>query len=139
MPLSITRNRAGVVSVSSQKKDAVILYTVDKSKSKNYTEPIALRNGGTVTAWFKDAPFIKASMTFDKIESIQTEVIYASSEESDGGEAKNLTDGDPNTIWHTMFSVTVAKHPHWVDLDAGEVKTIKAFTYLPRQDSRTVM
>ena len=135
MPLSITRNRAGVVSVSSQKKDAVILYTVDKSKSKTYTEPIALRNGGTVTAWFKDAPFIKASMTFDKIESIQTEVIYASSEESDGGEAKNLTDGDPNTIWHTMFSVTVAKHPHWVDLDAGEVKTIKCFTYVPRQDS----
>ena len=34
-----------------------------------------------------------------------------------------------------MFSVTVAKHPHWVDLDAGEVKTIKGFTYLPRQDS----
>ena len=88
-----------------------------------------------MTAWFKDAPFIKASMTFDKIESIQTEVIYASSEESDGGEAKNRTDGDPNTIWHTMFSVTVAKHPHWVDLDAGEVKTIKGFTYLPRQDS----
>ncbi|UVV55261.1 discoidin domain-containing protein [Bacteroides fragilis] len=72
-------------------------------------------------------------MTFDKIESIQTEVIYASSEESDGGEAKNPTDGDPNTIWHTMFSVTVAKHPHWVDLDAGEVKTIKGFTYLPRR------
>lgn len=135
VPLSITRNRAGAVSVSSQKKDAVILYTVDKSKPKTYTEPIALRNGGTVTAWFKDAPFIKATMTFDKIESIQTEVIYASSEESDGGEAKNLTDGDPNTIWHTMFSVTVAKHPHWVDLDAGEVKTIKGFTYLPRQDS----
>ncbi|UVV55262.1 chitobiase/beta-hexosaminidase C-terminal domain-containing protein [Bacteroides fragilis] len=57
MPLSITRNRAGVVSVSSQKKDAVILYTVDKSKSKTYTEPIALRNGGTVTALVQRCTF----------------------------------------------------------------------------------
>ena len=24
--------------------------------------------------------------------------------------------------------------PHWVDLDAGEVKEIKGFTYLPRQN-----
>ena len=33
-----------------------------------------------------------------------------------------------------MFSVTVAKYPHWVDLDAGEVKQIKGFSFLPRQD-----
>lgn len=33
-----------------------------------------------------------------------------------------------------MYSVTVAKYPHWVDLDAGEVKNIKGFIYLPRQD-----
>ena len=31
-----------------------------------------------------------------------------------------------------MYSVTVSKHPHWVDPDAGEVKSIKGFTYLPR-------
>ncbi len=33
-----------------------------------------------------------------------------------------------------MYSVTVAKYPHWVDLDAGEAKNIKGFTYLPRQN-----
>ena len=33
-----------------------------------------------------------------------------------------------------MYSVTVAKYPHWVDLDCGEPKDIKGFTYLPRQD-----
>ena len=33
-----------------------------------------------------------------------------------------------------MYSVTVAKYPHWVDFDCGEVKTIKGFTYLPRQN-----
>ena len=47
---------------------------------------------------------------------------------------KPILYGDPSTIWHTMYSVTVAKYPHWVDLDAGEVKEIKGFTYLPRQN-----
>ncbi len=44
-------------------------------------------------------------------------------------------DGNPNTYWHTMWSVTVANYPHWVDFDCGAVKTLKGFTYLPRQDS----
>ena len=61
-------------------------------------------------------------------------MVYASSEEVYDGSAKNLVDNDPNTIWHSMYSVTVAKHPHWVDLDAGDVKNITGFTYLPRQD-----
>ena len=34
-----------------------------------------------------------------------------------------------------MYSVTVAKFPHWVDFDAGSEKSIKGFAYLPRQDS----
>ena len=33
-----------------------------------------------------------------------------------------------------MYSVTVAQYPHWVDFDAGQVKNIKGFSYLPRQD-----
>lgn len=135
MPLTIMRNRAGAVELSSARKNAVICYTIDgKGKAKEYAEAIPFRNGGTVKAWFKDNPKINATVSFSKIESIQTEVVYTSSEESGYGDAKNLTDGDPNTIWHTMFSVTVAKYPHWVDLDAGEVKQIKGFSFLPRQD-----
>ena len=134
IPLSVSRNRAGVVEISSSKANAAIYYTLGKGKAQLYTQPISLRNGGKITAWFKETPDLKVEMTFDKIESIQTVVIYASSQESGEGDASHLTDGDPNTIWHTMYSVTVAKHPHWVDLDAGEVKHIKGFTYLPRQN-----
>ena len=137
VPLSMMRNRAGLVEIASPREGAVICYTLNNGKKvQEYTEPIAMREGGTVTAWFKDRDAIKSSMTFDKMESIQTVVVYASSEEVGEGDASNLTDGDPNTIWHTMYSVTVAKYPHWVDLDAGEVKNITDFTYMPRQDSR---
>ena len=30
----------------------------------------------------------------------------------------------------------MASYPHWVDFDCGTVKTLKGFSYLPRQDSR---
>jgi beta-galactosidase len=136
-PLAITRNRIGEVKLSSTKKNVVICYTINKGKAKVYSQAIPLRDGGVVTAWYKENPQAKTTMSFSKIESIQTTVIFASSEEVDEGDAVNLTDGDPNTIWHTMYSVTVAKYPHWVDLDAGEVKTIKGFTWLPRTDGTT--
>ena len=134
LPFSISRDRAGKVTINSTAADAAFLYKVNKQRKPTaYTgQPIDLAQGGTVTAWYKEQPEIQVTMTFPKIETVATEVIYASSEE--GGSAKYLTDGDPTTMWHTMYSVTVAQYPHWVDLDAGEAKLIKGFTYLPRQE-----
>lgn len=134
IPLAIVRNRAGGVELLSSRNDAVICYTVNSGKTQEYAELIPLRDGGVVTAWFKENSALKTTMSFPKVENLQVEVIYASSQESGEGDAKNLTDGDPTTNWHTMYSVTLAKHPHWVDMDAGEVKSIKGFSYLPRQD-----
>lgn len=62
------------------------------------------------------------------------QIAFASSQEPDEGNASYLVDGDPSTIWHTMYSITLAKYPHWVDFDAGKQKVIKGFTYLARQD-----
>ena len=136
MPLGVARDRAGKVTISTEKKDVVICYTLNGSKKvQTYSEPINMRDGGTITVWQKDNDKLKTTMTFEKIESVPVEVMYASSVESGEGDPSHLVDNDPNTFWHTMYSVTVAKYPHWVDLDCGEVKTLKGFTYLPRQDS----
>ena len=62
------------------------------------------------------------------------QIAFASSQEPDEGDAAYLVDGDPSTIWHTMYSITLAKYPHWVDFDAGKQKVIKGFSYLARQD-----
>ena len=62
--------------------------------------------------------------------------MFASSQEPGGGEAKLMTDGEQTTIWHTMYSITLAKYPHWVDFDAGEQKLMKGFSLLPRQDGQ---
>ena len=109
MPLSISRSRNGEVTISTQKKNAEILYTLNgKKKEYLYIEPFNLREGGVVTARYKDNKAVSVTMKFEKQESVPMTVVYA--------------------------SVTVAKYPHWVDFDAGEVKTIKGFVYLPRQD-----
>lgn len=62
------------------------------------------------------------------------QIAFASSQEPDEGDASYLVDGDPSTIWHTMYSITLAKYPHWVDFDAGKQKVIKGFSYQARQD-----
>lgn len=146
-PIAIISDRAGKATIEGEheaqtldKPSKPILYTitVDKKTTKPQIyngAPIDMRQGGTITAWYQDEDKVKTTTSFQKIESIPIEVYYVSSEEGPGGEvATNLVDNDPNTFWHTMYSITVPKYPHWVDFDCIETKTIKGFTYLPRQD-----
>ena len=94
-----------------------------------------MRNGGTVSAWYKGDSRVKTIVTFQRIESVPVEIVYVSSEEgTDGAVARNLLDGAPSTIWHTMYSITVPKYPHWIDFDCGEQRLLKGFSYMPRQD-----
>lgn len=132
-PISIARDRIGKVSMHSADSARTILYTIDgEKKARTYASAFNFKQGGKLQAWYKDNPSQKFACTFDKIENVTLEVIYASSQEPGEGDAKHLTDGDVNTIWHTMYSVTLAKYPHWVDFDAAELKTMKGFVYTPR-------
>jgi len=153
-PLIISRSRDGKVSIKGKDASDVILYrttpagqqSVNKAKNKKaakkvsaltFTEPFAFAEGGTVTAWKSTTPQLTYTMQFNRLETFPVEVVNVSSEETgdDEGLAKHLTDGDAGTYWHTIYSVTVAKHPHWIEFDAGNKKKIKGFTWLPRQDS----
>ena len=149
VPLLISRDAEGNVFITSARTNQDIYYTVtqtpkrpnnkvqsSKFKVQRYTGPFNLRDGGTVTAYEKSEPHLTFSQTFDRIESIPVQVMFASSVESGEGDAQHFVDGNPSTYWHTMWSVTVASYPHWVDFDCQTVKNIKGFTYLPRQDSR---
>ena len=149
-PVSISRDRAGNVSIvgdNAATTPNTLCYQVTEPGKKpgkvqkapslkgGRGESLPLRNGGTVTAWYDGDEKAKTTATYTKIETVPVEVIYVSSEEGPSGEvAKNIVDGDPATIWHTMYSITMGTYPHWLDFDCNEVKTIKGFTYLPRQD-----
>jgi beta-galactosidase len=64
-------------------------------------------------------------------------VIYVDSEEnfSEGDQAENAFDGDPDTFWHTLWSAPHSKHPHTLIIDLGAERPISAIRILPRQDS----
>ncbi len=133
-PLVISRNQTGEVSILSQNENADLYFKIGNEKERKYLSPFKLRDAATIIAWDINNPNIKVASKFAKIETIPLNVVFASSQETGEGDASNLVDGDPNTIWHTMYSVTVAQYPHWIDFDASEVKMIKGFTYLPRQN-----
>ena len=70
----------------------------------------------------------------EKTKGIPMKVTFASSEEVDLGEATHLIDNDPSTIWHSAYSITVAKYPHWVDFDLMKEILVTGISYLPRSD-----
>ena len=133
-PLTISRSLDGTMTISGP-EDQPIYYKVNNGKRlQRYTQPFSLREGGTVVAFANGSRF-NYQQHFERIDAIPVTVTFASSVETNEGDADHMTDGNPNTFWHTMYSVTVANYPHWVDFDCGAVKTLKGFSYLPRQDS----
>ena len=144
LPIGITRAANGEARIVYMAKNGeVIQYQVTPLSSKQKGKPAAakkwdgkpidLRKGGTITAWHPSTPNVRVTRTFQPIESVPVTVLACSSEEP-GENASRLVDGNASTIWHSAYGVTVTKYPHSVDLDCGEPKTIKGFTYLPRQD-----
>lgn len=60
-------------------------------------------------------------------------LVSADSEEAGEGTAVRAFDGRPDTYWHTAYSKSVAKHPHELVIDLGEVHNVMGVSYLPRQ------
>ena len=104
--------------------------------------PIKVRISGTdenekIAAQAQVSPSTPAPAfvtNLEKDKSVPMKVIFASSEEVGLGEATHLLDNDPSTIWHSAYSVTVAKYPHWVDFELLKETLITGITYLPRSD-----
>ena len=134
LPVVLKRDLRGVVTMSCEKEGAEIYYKIGKKgKKMKYTEPVNMVKGGDITVWEKETPALAATYSYSEITSVPMTVAFCSSLEPGNG-AEKMLDGDPTTIWHTMYSVTVAIYPHWIDFDANDVVSIKGFKYTPRQD-----
>ena len=63
-------------------------------------------------------------------------VVICSSEQA-GAEAAKVFDGDPATDWHSKYSGTQEKPPHWIGLEFGKPTPMTAVRYTPRQTGFT--
>jgi beta-galactosidase len=64
----------------------------------------------------------------------ETFIAIECSSQEPGNEGSKACDGDPMTMWHTQYGVTLGKYPHSVAMDLNKVRTIKGITCLARQD-----
>jgi F5/8 type C domain-containing protein/parallel beta helix pectate lyase-like protein len=71
------------------------------------------------------------------IDQTEWRLLWVDSEETgdEDGRAINSFDGDPNTIWHTEWSLTDPDpcHPHEIQIDLGGFYDVCGFRQLPRQ------
>ncbi|HEX8342757.1 MAG TPA: beta-galactosidase [Tepidisphaeraceae bacterium] len=62
-------------------------------------------------------------------------IVWVDSEEltAEAGDAQNVLDGQPNSIWHSQYSGTSSPGlPHRIVLDLGASQTVGGIRYLPR-------
>ncbi len=64
----------------------------------------------------------------------ETFTVIACTSQEPGSEGSKVCDGDPSTMWHTQYGVTLGKYPHSVTLDLNKLRTLKGITCIGRQD-----
>ena len=69
----------------------------------------------------------------------QWNIIWGSSEEvsAEPGDAENMLDGPPSSIWHSQYGAKTADFPHCVVIDLGERVDVGGLRYLARAGSGT--
>ena len=137
---SISRDKAGKVTIASESLDAVITYTTDGSEpdfnSTRYSGPFDLAGAGTVKA----KAFIDqgeqssetVSTDFD-VAPTRWNVVSASSSGLRTGSSRAI-DADTRTYWLTADDQQ--DFPHHLTVDLGEEMEVRGFFYTPVQQAQ---
>jgi len=140
---AIIRGKNGMVNINCNTVDPKIYYTLDGSEpgvSANlFSSPFEFKKGGEV----------KAIAILDNGE--QSEVVFESydicSEKwsvqfvdsyHEAFPAENAIDGDPSTMWHTDWGPEKTARPHKLEINLGEIISLKGFSYIPRADNNLI-
>jgi beta-galactosidase len=127
------RNEKGIVSLSGD-KNATIYYAVNDGKFKVYKTPFDLNKGGKVSAYAEMKGKMK-SISITQEYDVNKAKWTAKADGSFWGQGpEKAIDNDPQTIWHTNWQDNTSVQPHFLEVDMGEVLTVKGLSYLPRQE-----
>lgn len=137
-PAAVMR-RKKELRIDSPTPGAALRYTVNGGETRTFTGPIPAVAGEVIEAWAEKTghePSARTTFTVpDDDPKSKFAIRYVSSRQREEGEAEHVLDGDPDTYWHTDYGLTLAKHPHTLDVDLGERKTFKGVSCLPRHDN----
>lgn len=131
----IKRNKASLLELSSDTKDAKFYLSIDGGKYQKYKKPLPFKEGGIVEAYtlkkgMEQSLITKTSFGYDKQHwTAKANSSYSSNQPS------AAIDGDYTTIWHNDWSNKKDKYPYNFEVDLNEELTIKGIIYHPRKDS----
>ncbi|MDO6429747.1 alpha-L-fucosidase [Flavitalea sp. BT771] len=142
---SIGRDKTGIVSIRTAAPVASIHYTLDGREpglaSPVYTGPFPFVDGGVVKARsFEEGQKASEVVTRELGLSKSGWRVMGEVATGDGqGRRESAIDEDEGAVWSTLSKDTAAgvKFPQDISIDMGKVQSIRAFTYLPRQDKQT--
>jgi alpha-L-fucosidase len=142
---SIGRDKSGVVSIRTEAPVASIHYTLDGTEpglaSPVYTAPFPFVDGGVVKARSFEEGHTASEVVTRELGRSKSgwRVMDVVTAGGSRGSCENAIDEDERTVWSTLQkdSAAVAKFPQDISIDMGKAGTIRAFTYLPRQDKKT--
>lgn len=64
----------------------------------------------------------------------QVKIVSVDSVEPGEGDVIHIIDGDPETMWHTAYSASTPRPPHFIVFDLGQDVELAGIDYLGRQD-----
>jgi alpha-L-fucosidase len=138
----IRRDKTGMVQINTVAPVNSIYYTTDGTSpmiisSQVYEKPFLLAEGGLVKARsFENAA--QASEITVKEFDLSKAGWKINIVPGKNNKAENLIDENENSFFSTINdSSAIGKWPQEIIIDMGQSHTLKAFTYLPRQDKVT--
>ncbi|MDP4245032.1 MAG: beta-galactosidase [Bacteroidota bacterium] len=149
---SVFRDKKDLVHIETPAPVAAIHYSLDGTDpgpgSPNYSEPFPMPGSGIVRARSFEADHTASEVTTRelglsksgwKVIGSVPEVGSDSARAGGRGRVEWAIDDVGRTVWSTLQrdSAAVASLPQELIIDMGKLETIRAFTYLPRQDKRT--
>jgi beta-galactosidase len=141
---TVARNEQGVVTVQSGDSRAMLMRVAGDrlEPTRNTFEFIGggeLAFVNDIEGWISSPEARRtypAIIPIYRVPAQDIRILTYNSAEPGEGNIEHLIDGDPETIWHTAYSVTTPKHPHVVLLDLGREVDLTVLEYLPRQDQK---
>lgn len=136
-----TNRRLGIIFEARIGKGKLLVSGIDLKNNLN-ERPAARQMLHSLLKYMDSKAFApKSSIDVKLIQSLfrkpsllSTARLTMTDSEAPGFEARNVIDGNPNTIWHTPWGDNAPTYPHEFRIELPESLKITGFTYLPRQE-----
>lgn len=138
-PVRFSDNGYGFAVLSSDNPTGTtIYYSLDGGEFQPYSQPIDMRQGGTLRA-YAAAVGLEPSIIGEKsygffVDKSDWSIVSYDSQQGGNELAAYAIDGNENTIWHTSYSGTPPECPHELVIDMKQTYRVTSFSYKGRKD-----